>query len=71
MLSPQQILTLMANRAATYGLLSRLYRLEVDKELLDQMKRTRFELDIDVQGIVEGCRLLRDYLSRTTKPRLD
>jgi len=70
MLSPQQFLTLMAKRAATYGLLSRLYRLEVDKELLDQMKRTRFELDIDVQGIVEGYRLWSDYLSSTTKQSL-
>ena len=70
MLSPQQFLTLMAKRAATYGLLSRLYRLEVDKELLDQMKHTRFELDIDVQGIVEGYRLWSDYLSSTTKQSL-
>lgn len=69
-LAPRQFLTLMEKRAATYGLLSRFYRLEVDKELLDQMKCTRYELDIDIQDIVEGYRLWSDYLSSNTKQSL-
>lgn len=52
---------LISSRAETYGLLSRLYRVEVDQPLLDQIKRSNFHIDIDNQDIVDGYALWRKF----------
>ena len=38
----QELVKLNEQRAATYGLLSRLYRVEVDQPLLDELRSMRF-----------------------------
>lgn len=50
-------------RAATYGLLSRLYRSEVDEELLGHMRTMRFPCATGNTAIDEGHRLIATYLS--------
>lgn len=52
-------------RAATYGLLSRLYRVEVDEALLEKLRGTRFPAHTGNEDADEGYRLIAKYLSNT------
>lgn len=52
-------------RAATYGLLSRLYRVEVDETLLEKLRGTRFPAHTGNEDADEGYRLIAKYLSNT------
>ena len=61
----QEFITLNEQRAATYGLLSRLYRVEVDQPLLDELRGMRFPTKTGNKNVDEGYRLLATYLSNT------
>lgn len=50
-------------RAATYGLLSRLYRAEVDEALLNELHGTHFRVSTGNANVDEGHRLIATYLS--------
>ena len=49
-------------RARTYGMLARLYRKEVDKEVLDELQSMRFPTSTGNAKVDEGYHLLYDYL---------
>lgn len=51
------------NRATTYGLLARLFRVEADADLLAQMKQMRFPARTENDGIDKGYRFISRYLS--------
>ena len=61
----QELVKLNEQRAATYGLLSRLYRVEVDQPLLDELRSMRFPAKTGNENVDEGYRLLATYLSNT------
>ncbi|MBM4467197.1 MAG: molecular chaperone TorD family protein, partial [Chloroflexi bacterium] len=58
--------TLVANRGSTYGFLARIYRVEVDQELLDQMVKMDLSVDVDEPEISAGYRLLKGFLGHLT-----
>lgn len=57
---------LIADRGSTYGLLARIYRKEVDQELLDQMASMNLPEEVDAREIGEGYQLLKSYLAHVT-----
>lgn len=57
--------SLLEGRIATYGLLARLYRSEVDQELLDEMCSMRFPVNTGNEHVDKGNRLLHSYLNST------
>jgi len=58
----QEVNRLIEQRAATYGLLSRLYRREIDKQLLNDLKQMRFPANTGNMQVDEAYRLLATYL---------
>ena len=54
---------LCAQRSATYGLLARLYRVEVDQELLDELHGMRFPASTGNARVNDGYRKIATYLS--------
>lgn len=54
---------LISQRADTYGLISRLYRVEVDQELLDELCGMRFPASTGNPEADQGYRLIATYLS--------
>lgn len=50
-------------RSATYGLLSRLYRKEVDAELLDELHGLKYRVSSGNANTDEGNKLIANYLS--------
>ena len=52
-------------RAATYGLLSRLFRVEIDEPLLEELRGMRFPASTGNKDVDEGYRLFAKYLSNT------
>lgn len=63
--SADELITLMEQRAATYGLLSRLYRVELDQEMLDQLRGMRFPAATGNSDVDEGYLRIARYLSNT------
>lgn len=57
------IAALCRQRAATYGLLGRLYRVEVDQALLDDLHAMRFPASTGTPACDAGYRALATYLS--------
>lgn len=53
---------LMVDRARTYGMLARLFRVEVDRETLRELQGMRFPTATGSSAIDEGYRKLFDYL---------
>lgn len=51
-------------RSATYGLLSRLYRVEVDPGFMDELKSMRFPAKTGSDKMDEGYRLISSYLGK-------
>ncbi len=60
----------MDGRADTYGLLSRLYRVEVDGALLAQLRGTTFPLNTGNEHVDRGYELMHRYLSSVWEPAL-
>ncbi len=53
----------LKERTATYGLLSRLFRKEVDERLLNEMRGLRFRVSTGNADVDEGNRQIATYLS--------
>ncbi len=64
-ISPEEFAKLNEQRAATYGLLSRLYRVEIDEPLLTELRGMRFPASTGNEDVDEGYRLIAKYLSNT------
>lgn len=63
--SIDELIELIEQRAATYGLLSRLFRVEVEQELLDELHGMRFPASTGNADVDEGYLRLAKYLSNT------
>ena len=63
--SMDDLIKLIEQRAATYGLLSRLFRVEIDQELLDDLHGMRFPASTGNADVDEGYLRLAKYLSNT------
>lgn len=59
----QDLIKLIEQRAATYGMLSRLYRVEIDQPFLDELRSMRFPANTGNADVDEGYRRLAKYLS--------
>ena len=59
------LISITEQRSATYGLLSRLYRVEVDEEFLKEMRGMRFPAATGNSQVDEGYRLIATFLSNT------
>ena len=57
-----ELAQMMDSRAATYNLLARLYRVEVDEPLLEKLRTSRFPLRTGNKEINLGYKLMREYL---------
>lgn len=57
----------LRGRVATYQLLSRLFRVEVDEELYEKLLGMRFPTSTGSELVDEGYRMIRDYLSTATE----
>ena len=68
--SMDELIKLIEQRAATYGLLSRLFRVEVDQELLDELHGMRFPASTGNADVDEGYLRLAKYLSNTWESSL-
>lgn len=53
---------LMVDRARTYGMLARLFRIEVDRETLRELQGMRFPTATGSAAVDDGYRMLFDYL---------
>lgn len=60
-----EFIKLNEQRAATYGLLSRLYRVEIDEALLEELRGMRFPARTGDDDVDEGYRLIAKYLSNS------
>ena len=60
-----ELAQMMDSRAATYNLLARLYRVEVDEPLLEKLRTSRFPLRTGNKEINLGYKLMREYLGRS------
>ncbi|MEG0375933.1 MAG: molecular chaperone TorD family protein [Raoultibacter sp.] len=58
------ISSLMLSRAQTYGLISRIFRVEADREFLDEMRAMRFPTSTGNENVDEGYKLLYTYLKK-------
>lgn len=58
----KELAELMDSRAQTYGLLARIYRVEVDQALVDEMRTMRFPTATGNKDADEGYRMLYAYL---------
>lgn len=61
----QEFIQLNKQRAATYGMISRLYRTEINQEFLDDLRGMRFPANTGNASVDEGYRLIATYLSNT------
>jgi putative dimethyl sulfoxide reductase chaperone len=64
-ISLDALIKLNEQRAATYGLLARLFRVEIDEELLKELRSMRFPAKTGNDDIDKGYRLFAKYLSNT------
>lgn len=64
------IAALFSNREQMYLFLARLYRVEVDQTLLDQMAQMDFSIESDQPGITEGYRMIGSFLARRSPDML-
>lgn len=62
-ISTSELETLVANRGSMYSFLSRVYRQEVDQELLDGMAAMDLSAEVAVPELAEGYRMLSDFLA--------
>lgn len=69
--STAELEKLISNRGSTYGFLARIYRVEVDQELLDQMARMGLSIKVDLPEISKGYRMLKGFLKHLTESITD
>jgi TorA maturation chaperone TorD len=58
----QELIRITERRGATYAFLSRLFRVEIDQALLDEMRTLRFPINTGSKKIDDGHRLIATYL---------
>ena len=58
-----ELATLCTRRAATYGLLARIFRVELDQPVIDELHGTRFPASTGNALVDEGYRDIATYLS--------
>ena len=68
--SLDKIAEVMDGRAKTYGLLARLYRVEVDQPLLDELRGMRFPTNTGNARVDEGYDLMYRYLKNVWEDAL-
>jgi len=61
----ESLIELNNQRMATYGLISRMYRVEIDKPTLEKMRTMLFPAATGNEKVDEGFKLLATYLSRS------
>lgn len=61
----EMLIKLSEQRMATYHLLARLFRTEIDEELLEELKAMRFPVSTGNAKVDEGYRKIASYLSNT------
>lgn len=61
----QTLITLTEQRMATYHLIARMYRVEIDAEFLEELRSMRFPTNTGNADVDEGYRLMATYLSNT------
>jgi TorA maturation chaperone TorD len=61
---------LISNRAGTYAFLARLYQVEADQTLLEQISKMNLSKDIEETELSEGYALLDRYIKKTTENTL-
>lgn len=66
-----ELAELNAQRAKTYGLLSRLYRVEIDQSFLDELHAMRFPANTGNDEADRGFRLIAGYLSNLWENSLE
>ncbi|MDR3315480.1 MAG: molecular chaperone TorD family protein [Coriobacteriales bacterium] len=59
----QELINLIEQRAATYGLLSRFYYKEVDQDFLNELKEARYPANTGNPSVDKGYLLIVTYLS--------
>lgn len=64
--NPAAIATLVSDRCSMYEFLARIYRDEVDQELLDRIIKMAPSVDIDETEISEGYRMLKSFIGHLT-----
>jgi TorA maturation chaperone TorD len=58
----QELMQLIEQRSSTYAFLGRLFRVEVDQALLDEMRKLRFPAHTGNKKVDDGYRLIATYL---------
>lgn len=66
----EELAGVMEGRAKTYGLLARLFRVEVDQPLLDELRAMRFPTNTGNEHVDAGYALMYDFLKRTWEDSL-
>ena len=64
-ISLAELIKLNEQRAATYGLLARLFRVEISEDLLKELRSMRFPVKSGNDNVDEGYRLFAKFLSNT------
>ncbi len=59
----KELVAVMRDRARTYGMLARIFRVEVDDDLVAQMRGMKFPTATGNEHVDKGYRLLFNYLS--------
>lgn len=65
------VASVLEGRSATYSMLARLYREEVDEEYLGKLRRMRCPVNTGNADVDAGYRLLHGFLSRTWERTLE
>jgi TorA maturation chaperone TorD len=71
MATNSQLLSLMNNREQFYRFLSRIYKVEVDQALLDNMKKMTFPSQSKDEELNQGYQMLSDYLQNCGEEALE
>lgn len=63
-------MTLNDNRKNIYRFLARLYREELDMNIIEKMKKMDFPIDTEVRELNEGNKMLSEYIASADSERL-
>jgi TorA maturation chaperone TorD len=68
--SAMELEGLLSNRCSMYGFLARVYRVEVDQDLLDRMTDMNLSVEVDAPEISQGYAILRRFLQNQRESAL-
>ena len=66
----RELVDFMTRRARTYGLLARIFRVEVDGKLLEELRHLRFPTSTGNEHVDYGYRTMYNYLKGTWEDTL-